>query len=87
MEKDILAALVKSNATLATRNASINATFVDLQRQLAAIGKKINPRKEPTRKRKNYPNCKKEVYHLPYDCYKLEKNAHLKHPGWRSRLL
>ena len=85
-EKDILAALAKSTATLTTSNASLTATISDLQRQLSTIGKN-NPRREPTRQRNNFPNCKKEVYHLPDDCYELKKNSHLRHPGWRSRLL
>ena len=38
-EKDILAALVRSNATLATSNASLTATVSNLQKQLANIGK------------------------------------------------
>ena len=53
-EKDILDALVKSNATLATSNASLTATISDLQKQLVTIGK--TPRREPTRKRRNCPN-------------------------------
>ena len=85
-EKDILAALAKSNATLTTSNASLTSTIADLQRKLATIGKN-NPRREPTRQRKNCPNCKKEVYHSPDDFYGLKKNAHLRHLGWRSRLL
>jgi len=32
------------------------------------------------------PNCKREVYHAPDDCYKLEKNAGKRPAGWRSRL-
>ena len=67
-EKYILAALVKSNETLTTSNASLTATISDLQRQLATTGKN-NPQREPTRQRRNYTNCKKEVYHLPDDCY------------------
>ena len=38
-EKDILAALVRSNATLATSNASLTAIVANLQKQLANIGK------------------------------------------------
>ena len=73
-EKDILAVLVKSNVNLTTRNSSLTSTIADLQRQLETIGKN-NPRTEPTRKRKNCPNCKREVYHSPDDCYELKKNA------------
>ena len=58
-EKVILAALVKSNTTLTTSNTSLTATIADLQRQLATIGKN-NPCREPTRKRKNLPHCKKK---------------------------
>ena len=45
-EKYILAALVKSNATLTTSNASLTATIADLQRQLLVIGKTNNPCRE-----------------------------------------
>ena len=86
-ENDILAALVKSNATLTTSNASLTATIADLQRKLAAIGKTTNPWRESTRQRKFFPNCKKEVYHYPNECYELKKNSHLRHPGWWRRLL
>ena len=56
-EKDILAALVKSNSTLTTSNASLTATIADLQRQLASIGKSTKP--TTTWQRRNCPNCKK----------------------------
>ena len=79
-EKDILAALVKS-----TSNASSTATVANLLKQLANIGK--TPHRETTRQRRNCPNCKKDVYHSPEDFYELKKNDHLRHPGWRSRLL
>ena len=84
-EKYILAALAKSNATLTTSNVSLTATVANLHKQFANIGK--TPHREPTRQRSNFPNCKKNVYHSPEDCYELKKNAHLRHPGWRSRLL
>ena len=32
------------------------------------------------------PNCKREVYHAPDTCYKLEKNASRSPAGWRSGL-
>ena len=38
-EKDVLARLVRSNATLTTSNASLTATVANLQKQLANIGK------------------------------------------------
>ena len=78
-------ALVKINATLATSNASLTVTVANLQKQFANLGK--TPYQETTRKRSTCPNCKKEVYHSPEVCYELKKNAHLRHPGWRSRLL
>ena len=66
IEKDILAALVKINATLTTSNVYLTATVANLQKQLANIGK--TPHREPTRKINNCPNCKKDVYHSPEDC-------------------
>ena len=84
-EKDILTTLVKSNVTLTISNASLTATIADMQRQLVSIGKSTKP--TPTRQRRKCPNCKKEVYHLPDDCYGFKNNAHLRHLGWRSRLL
>ena len=86
-EKDILAALVISNATLTTSNATLTATVANLQKQLANLGKAPTPHRETTRQRRTCPNCKKEVYHAEDDCCDLKKNAHLSHPGWRSRLL
>ena len=38
-EKDILDALVKSNANLTTSNTSLTATVANLQKQLANLGK------------------------------------------------
>ena len=64
-EKEILAALVKSNANKATSNASLTTPITDLQKKLTTIGN--NPCREPTRQRRNCPNFKKEVYHLPDD--------------------
>ena len=65
-EKDILAALVRINATLATSNASLTATVSNLQKQLANIGN--TPHRETTRQRSNFPNCKKGVYGSPEEC-------------------
>ena len=86
-EKDILAALVKSNATLASRNATLTATVANLQKQPANLGKTPTPPRENNRQRWTCPNCKKEVYRAADDCYELKKNSHMRHPGWRSRLL
>ena len=52
-EKDILDALVRSNATLATRNVSLTATVANLQKQLAKLGKTPTPHQEATRQRHN----------------------------------
>jgi len=32
------------------------------------------------------PNCKREVFHLPDDCFELEKNASKRPANWRSCL-
>ena len=42
-EKDILDALVRSNATLTTRNSTLTATVANLQKQLANLGKTPAP--------------------------------------------
>ena len=42
-EKDILAVLVKSNATLTTSNTYLTANIADLQRLLTSIGKSTKP--------------------------------------------
>ena len=60
IEKDILAALVKSNATLTTSNASLTATIENLQKKMAI---EKPPCREPNRQRSNCPNYKKEVCH------------------------
>ena len=35
---------------------------------------------------RHFPNFKREVYHAPDSCYKLEKNAIRRPAGWRSNL-
>ena len=32
------------------------------------------------------PNCKREVYHAPDDCFELAKNASRRPAGWRTRI-
>ena len=86
-EKDILAALVKRNATLTSSNATLTATVAKLQKQLANLGKTPPPPRENNRQLRTFPNCKKEVYHAADNCYGLMKNAYMRHPEWRSRLL
>ena len=85
-EKDILAALVIINATFTTSNATLTPTVPNLQKQLANLGKTPTPHRETNRQQRTCPNCKKNVYHAADDCYELKKNAHMSHPGWRSRL-
>ena len=65
-EKDILSALVKSNATITTSNASLTAIVANLKKQLANLGK--TPHRETTRQSSTCPNFKKEVYHSLEDC-------------------
>ena len=36
------------------------------------------------RPKKLCPNCKREVYHLPADCFELEGNKSKRPAGWRS---
>ena len=86
-EKDILTALVRSNATLTTSNASLMATMANLQKQLVNLGKTPTPHRETNRQRRTCPNCKEDVYHAVDDSYELKKNAHMRHPGWQSQLL
>ena len=86
-EKDILAALVKINATLTTSNATLTATVANLKKQLSNLGETPNPPQENNRQIRTCPNCKKDVYHAADDFYELKNNAHMRHPGCRSRLL
>ena len=85
-EKETLAELGDSNATLTTSNATLTATIAELQKQLEAIERGTNPRIDPTRHKRTCPNCKKYVFHSVDDCYEFKKNAHLLHPGWGSRM-
>ena len=85
-EKEKLPELVKSNATLTTSNTTLTASIAGFQKQLGTIGRGTNPRKDPAKPKRTCPNCIKEVFHSADDCYELEKNAHLCHPGWKSRL-
>ena len=85
-EKETLTELVKINATITTRNATLTATIAGLQKKLDTIGRGTNPRRYPTRQKRTCPNCKKQVFHSADDCYELKKNAHLRHPGRKSRV-
>ena len=86
-EKDFLAALVRINATLTTSNATLTATVANLQNSWQTWGKPQPPPRESNRQRRTCPNCKKYACHAADDCYELKKNDHMRHPGWRSRLL
>ena len=57
-EKETLAELGDSNATLTTSNATLTATIAELQKQLEAIERGTNPRIDPTRHKRTCPNCK-----------------------------
>ena len=86
-EKQTLAELVKSNATLTTRNATLTPSIVELQKKLGTIGRGTNTRKDPENQKRTCSNCKKEVFHSVDDCYKVEKNAHILPQVWKSRVL
>ena len=86
-KKDILAALVKSNATLTTSNATLMATVENLQKQLANLGKTPPP---PPREQQATPDLP-ELQEISVPCdiqlLQVKENSHMRHPGWRSRLL
>ena len=71
-DKDILTALVNSNATLTSSNATLTDTVVYWQKQLANLGKNRTPPQENNRQCWTFPNCKKYVYHEADDCYELK---------------
>ena len=85
-EKQILTELVKSNATLATSTESLTATIAGLQNQLGTISRGKNLREYRVNQKLIFPHCKKEVFHSADDCYKLETNAQLCPPGWKSSM-
>ena len=78
---------VRINATLAAAsNASLTAALADLQKRLSKPWEDPQPpHRETTRQRHDRPDCKEEVYRAANDCCELKNNAHLRHPGWRSR--
>ena len=57
-EKETLTELVKINATITTRNATLTATIAGLQKKLDTIGRGTNPRKDPAKPKRTCPNCK-----------------------------
>ncbi len=88
-DKNVLEELVTSNATLTKANAELVSANAALTKANAALTAKVNGKASPAagaRKPKLCPNCKKEVYHAPDDCFELEKNKDKRPPGWRSRL-
>ena len=61
-EKQTLAELVKSNATLTTRNATLTATIAGLQQQFHTTErgtKGTNPREDPENPKRTCSQCKK----------------------------
>ena len=61
-EKQTLAELVKSNATLTTRNATLTATIAGLQQQFHTIERGTNgtnPREDPENPKRTCSQCKK----------------------------
>ena len=94
--KDTLESLVNSNSTLTKTNAKLSETIKTqvaeikaLKASLASIkaSKKGNGGdggSKPKREQKWCPNCERDTWHDPEDCFELMKNASKRKANWKS---
>ena len=100
-DKAFLSQLTDNNTKLVNTNEELSASVKkltsenrQLQQEINTLRRRVggnmgdnttnNARGSGSSRR--CPNCKREVYHAPDDCYELEKNASLRPAGWRSGL-
>ena len=90
--KDSIDSLVKSNALLTKTNAELSAL---VKSQAADIksgggGRRNRDKKaggdKPRRESKYCPNCKRDTWHDPDECFELTKNKDKRPANWKSAL-
>ena len=97
--KDTLESLVNSNATLTKTNAELSDTIKTQVAEIKALkaslaSSKANKKgnkgnggsktKKEQKEQKWCPNCKRDTWHDPDDCFELAKNADKRGPNWKS---
>ena len=88
--KKTLDELVKTNSTLTSSIVELSATKTQLTKEVASLSQEVNKYKKGGReingrrlKLENYfPNCKREIWNDPDDCFELKNNAHKRHSRW-----
>ena len=84
--------LVKTNSTLTSSITELAAMNTRLTKEVASLSQEVNKYKkwgqeingQRVNQAKYFPNCKRDTWHDPDDCFDLEKNAHKRHPRWKS---
>ena len=90
--KTMLDYLVKINSTLTSSIAELAATKTRLIKEVASLSQEVNKYNrggQYLNDRRGYsdkycPNCKRDTWHEPDECFELEKNAHKRHSRWKS---
>ena len=100
-DKAVLAQLIENKTKLVNTNEELAASVKNLTNENRQLQKEINTiqrrvggnmgdnttdNARGSGSSRRCPNCKREVYHAPDECYKLEKNASRRPAGWRSGL-
>ena len=100
-DKEFLSQLIDNNTKLVNTNKELSASVKNLTNENRQLQQEINTLRRrvggntggnTTNNTRGSgsscccPNCKRELYHAPDDCYKLENNASRRPTGWRSGL-
>ena len=91
--------LVKTNATLTSTNSTLTATILKLTKVVNDLtevkkgrgsgggggggGRRSGGGRGDA---KHYPNCKRDTWHKPYECFKLARNKEKRPSHWKSCL-
>ena len=89
--KTMLNELVKTNSTLTSSISELAETNTQLTKEVASLSQEVKKYKKGVQEvngrrvnpAKYCPNCKRDTWHDPDDCFDLEKNAHKCHPRWK----
>ena len=94
--KDTLESLVNSNSTLTKTNAKLSDTIKAQVAEIKALKASLASSKankkgngggggtKTKREQKWCPNCKRDTWHNPEDCFELVKNASKRKANWKS---
>ena len=98
-ESATLAEIVKTNATLTSTNATLTATILKLTKVVNDLTEGKKGRGSGSvgggggesggggrGDAKNCPNCKRDTWHKPDECFELERNKEKRPSYWKSVL-